>query len=216
MPCCLIALLAELFVSLREFQTVPTAWLPVRMAFLPKSDRLCPSVEDYRPLSIAVLGYRCYSKWLLATIPEAIFNSFPVQSAGGLPGRDACMAWFETAVEYETTMLKNAKPVEPLFGTAIDTYKFFDHIAPDDACLMLANLGVSISLIRSWRHWAVNQKALSFSGLCSSQAHCILKGASRQHPLYLAGWLPNDMGQIAMPLGLFRMRRHSQLLHLQP
>ena len=184
MPTCMISLLVQLYRSCRNYRMVPKAWLPIRMACIPKTQDYCPKAAEFRPISVAPLAYRCLAKWLLATLPSEAYSQFPAQCIGGLPDREAPMAWLTTALDFEKDILSGYANGNILYGIAIDTYKFFDHIDLSDACLMLANLQIPIATIEVWRYWAENHRRhFSYAGLCSPQGHSILRGVPQGCPL---------------------------------
>ena len=184
MPNCMITLLVLLYQGCRRYRLVPEAWLPLRMACIPKTQDHCPRAADFRPISVASLAYRCLAKWQLASLPLEAYHHFPAQCIGGLPEREAPMAWYTTALEYEEDILSAHEEGRALYGIAIDTYKFFDHITLSDACLMLANLHIPVATIEMWRYWAENHRRhFSYAGLCSPQGHSILRGIPQGCPL---------------------------------
>ena len=184
MPSCLIMLLEELFQSSRRYQATPQAWLSVRIAFIPKTGLASPTVDQYRPISIAPLVYRTYAKWLLATLPDDVYDTFPAACVGGLKGREAVAAWYETALQYEEAVLQGNTQGPPLYGIAIDTYKFFDFIDLEKAAQMLIHLKVPRSTVMTWHHWAQHHRRfLSFAGLTIPESYCVTRGIPQGCPL---------------------------------
>ena len=118
-----IKALSIIFQKVLSIGQVPRSWVHCRVSCIPKK---CSSlrVRDLRPLCIAPVALRIFSKTLL------VLNS-PCQqnvsqfSVGGIQGRQSMQAWVRAATWAEWTWRHNGRSVHQLQGVAIDTEKFF-------------------------------------------------------------------------------------------
>ena len=102
------------------------------MTCLSKTSTQSSRPDQSRPLSIAPLINRCYAKRLLRCIPPETRSSMPITCVGGLPGREASMAWGDIALQ-----LKNQSPCsEPAWAH------------------MLWSPGWYLQFIWSWTYWS--------------------------------------------------------------
>ena len=209
MPNELIRLFAVLAQACLTFQAVPEQWLAVRIALLPKDHADIPTPADYRPLTIATVAYRTYAKWMLHLIPDHVLQGLPHECAGGIPHRAAILAWYSVAIEMDIALDTKDRPdPAPLYGVAIDTYKFFDHVHLDKATQAMAFFGVPKDIIASWAHWVHNHRRYySFAGTIHPQPTRPTRGIPQGCPISMLA------ANCIMALWALQMRDHPVKVH---
>ena len=181
LPPFLLAELARLFHACRAFRRTPCQWLPVRIACIPKTAKYEASPEDYRPVSIACLAYRTFSKWLLASVPEHVIQAIDSACVGGIPHREGIQAWYHIAMRSEASLLEEDSA--PLYGASIDCHKFFDFVDASQAAGALTALGFPHSLVDTWLFWATeHQRYYSYAGVIEGFPTKVARGIPQGCP----------------------------------
>ena len=96
-----VKMLAMVFIKAKTKHMLPSSWLMCRLTCIPKRAGNL-KVRDLRPLTIAPVAYRFFCKWLLAQNAKAQLN-IDSDSVGGVPGRDAIMAWVPAVITVENS-----------------------------------------------------------------------------------------------------------------
>ena len=92
---------------------------------------------------------------MLNLILEQVIAALPHECSGGIPHRAAIMAWYEVAMmEMDFTLGpgESEDVTNEVYGAAIDTYKFFDHVQVDLATNAMRVYGIPEDIIGFWAH----------------------------------------------------------------
>ena len=117
-----ILCLAALFLKCLHVSETPKSWLDCRVACVPKKAGQL-KVQDLRPLCIAPVALRLFSKTLLSLNSESQHN-VNCLSVGGIAGRQGMHAWLLASLHAEDTWRHDRSKIKNLQGIAIDTEKF--------------------------------------------------------------------------------------------
>ena len=164
--------LAYIFDKILQTGDIPEDWLNCRVACIPKQEGKV-AVKDLRPLSVAPVAWRIFSKWLLLQNLHCQ-NAIATRSVGGVKNRSGMSAWLPAAIACEQTWRHVEKGYKSLQGAAIDTAKFFDCIRFEHAAEGLAYIGFPSHAIKAWVHGVRRMKRYPSlnGGILSTPIQC--------------------------------------------
>ena len=126
--------------------------MPEFVASLPSCIPKClgkVQVKDLRPISVAPVIMRLFSKWLLRKF-AACQDNVPPHSIGGVRGRQSMSAWLPAAFYCERTWRHNRRRLKTIQGVAIDTAKFVDSITFEHAAEALLSIQFPRHAAAAW------------------------------------------------------------------
>ena len=177
-----ILCLAALFLKCLHVGETPTSWLDCRVACIPKKVGQL-RVQDLRPLCIAPIVLRLFSKILLTVNCESQHNVSSL-SVGGITGRQGMHAWLLASLHAEDTWRHDRRTIKNLQGIAIDTEKFFDAITFEHAAEALRSIQFPVPAISAWMYAVRNiNRYAAVSGAISIDGFKPGRGIPQGDPL---------------------------------
>ena len=177
-----ILCLAALFLKCLHVRETPASWLDCRVACIPKKVGQL-RVQDLRPLCIAPIVLRLFSKILLVVNSESQHNVSNF-SVGGISGRQGMHAWLRTSLHVEGTWRHSQRAIKNMQGIAIDTENFFDAITFEHAAEALRSIQFPIPAISAWMYAVRNiNRYASVSGAISIDGFKPGRGIPQGDPL---------------------------------
>ena len=177
-----ILCLAALFLKCLHVSETPKSWLDCRVACIPKKAGQL-RVQDLRPLCIAPVALRLFSKTLLS-LNSGSQHNVNCLSVGGVTGRQGMHAWLFASLHAEDTWRHDRRKIKNLQGIAIDAEKFFDAITFEHAAEALHSIQFPVPAISAWMYAVRNiNRFAAVSGAISIDGFRPGRGVPQGDPL---------------------------------
>ena len=125
----------------------PTTTTFVRLQLLPKVDDPELMPEQFRPISIASVWYRWWSRYRLLQVGEQLVTGLHPNLVGGVPGRSA--GGMLTTIILQIEYMETLRPADvQMHGLSLDAAKCFDMIHRRQAIQHCQHIGLDPRVLR--------------------------------------------------------------------
>ena len=104
-------------------------------------------VNDFRPITILPLPYRCWASYRAKSILKFLEDKVPTGLKGNMPGQSSVAIWWQLQSRIEDAQYNQ----EHITGCVTDLIKAFNLLPRDPIFAVATRLGIDPGIIRAWK-----------------------------------------------------------------